>query len=401
MNKRRIIIVGGGASGFFAALNVAEQLPEAEVIILEKTNKLLAKVKISGGGRCNVTHAVFEPKELSTNYPRGEKELLGPFHQFATGDTMAWFADRGVELKMEEDGRMFPVSNSSQTIIDCFLKEAKKWGVVVKTSTEVLSINKNNGFELLTKSKEVIKATDVVLAIGGNPKLKHYDILKKLGHSVKNPIPSLFTFNLPKHASNKLMGLSYLVTVRLKGTDFEENGPLLFTHWGMSGPAILKLSAKAADFLFQKNYQFDFEVDWVEDEPDFIEKQRRNSGNKKIQNTKPLEMPNRLWFYLLQRAAINPDANWGDLNKNEMEQLNNTLRTDPYAANGKTTFKEEFVTAGGIELKEINLKTMESKIVSKLYFCGEVMNVDAVTGGFNFQAAWTSGFLAAQSIANS
>lgn len=400
MSNKRIIVIGGGAAGFFAAINIAELLPDASVCILEKTTKVLSKVKVSGGGRCNVTHACFEPKELSTNYPRGERELLGPFHQFATGDTIAWFSERGVELKMEEDGRMFPVTDSSQTIIDCFEKEVEKKGIEVKLSTEVAKIEKSSNFKLSLKNGGELQADAVVVAIGGNSKIKHYDFLKDLRLQLIDPIPSLFTFNLPKHASNQLMGLSYEVSVRLKGTSFEEFGPLLFTHWGMSGPAILKLSAKAAKWLYDKSYQFEFEVSWLDDAEKFISVNRKKCPSTKLQKQKPNEMPQRLWNYLLSRAGLDQSVNWADLNKSQMESLLKALEADVYQANGKTTFKEEFVTCGGVDLKEINMKTMESKAIKDLYFCGEVMNVDAVTGGFNFQAAWTSGFLVAESIAN-
>ena len=401
MVDRKIIVIGGGAAGFFAAINLAERLPHSRIVILEKTTKVLSKVRVSGGGRCNVTHACFEPKELSSNYPRGEKELLGPFHQFATGDVIAWFAERGVELKMEEDGRMFPVTDSSQTIIDCFEEEVKKRGIQIKFSTEVVKIEKPDKFILTTQNGGAIAADLVVVAIGGNSKVKHYRFLEEIGHKLIDPIPSLFTFNLRKHPSNKLMGLSYYASIRLKGTSFEEFGPLLFTHWGMSGPAILKLSAKAAKWLFDSNYQFEFEVNWLDTVDNFIKENRKNFPSSKVQSKKPEEMPNRLWTYLLERASLSESLNWADLNKNQMQQLTQVLQADVYQANGKTTFKEEFVTCGGVTLKDINMKTMESKKVPGIYFCGEVMNVDAITGGFNFQAAWTSGYVVSEGIANS
>lgn len=396
--KKRIVIIGGGAAGFFSAINIAEKKEEVEVMILEKTNKLLSKVSISGGGRCNVTHACFDPKELTAYYPRGQKELLGPFHQFSTGDTIEWFANRGVELKMEDDGRMFPVSDSSQTIIDCFLAEVKRLGIKIRTSVEVQKIEKKRHFHLTTKVGETINADVLVMATGGSQKLKHYDLLSALGHNIISPIPSLFTFNLPKHASNKLMGVSSDASVRICDTNFEEYGPVLFTHWGMSGPAILKLSSKAARFLHSKSYQFSFEVEWYSDAEGFIEEQRRSRSKQKIANTKFKELPNRLWEYLLTRSTIDLQKNWADLSKKEMLLLKKVLSSDTYQANGKTTFKEEFVSCGGVELSSINMKTMESKLIEGLYFCGEVINVDALTGGFNFQAAWTSGFLVANAI---
>ncbi len=395
--KEKIVVIGGGASGFFAAINIARLNPQTNVVILEKTSKLLSKVKVSGGGRCNVTHACFDPKELSWHYPRGEKELLGPLHHFGVGDIIEWFEERGVELKVEEDGRMFPSSNSSQTIIDCFLEEAKKLAISIKMSTEVLKITKTNNFQLQCKDG-VIEADKIVVGVGGNSKEKHYEFLNELGLNIIAPIPSLFTFNLPKHPSNQLMGLSINATVKLKATDFEEYGPVLFTHWGMSGPVILKLSAKAAKYLFAKSYQFEFAVCWMDNAESFIEEQRKRYGNKLVWKTSLSEIPKRLWTYFIDRASIASDKNWADLNKEEVERLEQVLSNDLYTANGKTTFKEEFVTCGGLELGEVNMKTMESKKVEGLYFCGEVLDVDAVTGGFNFQAAWTTSYRAALAI---
>lgn len=397
--QKKIVIIGGGASGFFAAINLAKAIPDADITLLEKSNQLLSKVKVSGGGRCNVTHAVFDPKELSTNYPRGEREFLGPFNYFAPGDIISWFHERGVELKIEDDGRMFPITDSSQTIIDCFLKEAKHYGVKIKLSSEVTSIGFAEGFKISCKNGEAYEADRLIVCIGGNPKLKHYHFLSEIGHTIVAPIPSLFTFNLPKHPSNQLMGISHSATVSLVGVPYEEHGPLLFTHWGMSGPAILKLSSKAANFLFKKNYQFEYKVGWLDDVQSQMEEKRSLQGATIVGKNKLTEMPLRLWEYLLDRANISKSKKWADLNKGELESLNKTLTSDTYSANGKTTFKEEFVTCGGIDLKEINLKKMASKKVEGLYFCGEVMNVDAITGGFNFQAAWTSAYLAAKAIA--
>jgi predicted Rossmann fold flavoprotein len=399
MNKPKVIIIGGGAAGFFAAINLARLNHHYEVIILEKTQKLLSKVKVSGGGRCNVTHACFEPKELSQFYPRGQKELIGPFNRFAAGDTLAWFSERGVEIKMEDDGRMFPTTDSSQTIIDCFQSEAKKYGVKILTGEEVVKIDRSDQIKVITKSGKTFEVEKLVVATGGNPKSKHYELLTDLGHYIHAPIPSLFTFNLPKHASNDLMGLSYPVTVKLCNTKFEEYGPLLFTHWGMSGPAILKLSSKAAAFLHKNSYQFEYEVDWLGNAEQFIQEHRNTSGSKTLQNTAPIDMPKRLWSYLLERAEVELNKNWADLSREELDSLQELLSADKYRASGKTTFKEEFVTCGGIELKEVNMKTMESKLIPGLYFCGEILNIDALTGGFNFQAAWTSGMLAAEHIA--
>lgn len=396
--RKEILIIGGGASGFFAAINIAESHPDYQVIILEKSNQLLAKVRISGGGRCNVTHACFEPKDLSKFYPRGEKEMLGAFHRFSTGDVIEWFAKRNVELKIEEDGRMFPVSDRSETIIDCFMQAVKDLGIEVRLKSNVKEIQKETRFTVILDDDSKLNADHVVVAVGGNPKLSHYSFISQLGHQIEKPIPSLFTFNLPQSKSNELMGLALDAEVQILGTKYSEYGPVLFTHWGMSGPAILKLSARAAIELYQKSYQFKFQISWLENTEDFLAEVRKNQAAKKLINTKPAEFPNRFWQYLLDRAEVYSGKNWGDLSKNELDRIEGCLTKDIYEANGKTTFKEEFVTAGGIDLKEVNMKTMESKLVDGLFFCGEVMNVDALTGGFNFQAAWTSAWHVAQNV---
>ncbi len=394
----QVIVIGGGAAGFFAAINIANQYPGIKTLILEKSTEVLSKVKVSGGGRCNVTHACFDPNELTFNYPRGEKELLGPFHFFAAGDTISWFSDRNVELHIEEDGRMFPTTNRSQTIIDCFLEEVKRHQITISLKAEVQTVRKNTFFELQLKDGRQLTCEYLIIATGGHHKIKAYELIRQLGHHIQTPIPSLFTFNLPKHESNHLMGISHEATVKLIGTKYEEYGPLLFTHWGMSGPAILKLSSMGAVYLNNCNYRFEYSVEWKPDAESFIEKNRRMQGNKKVYISKPEEMVKRLWHYLLQRAKIDEEYNWADLSKADIDRLQQVLSTDIYQANGKTTFKEEFVTCGGVDLKEVNMKSMESKLISELYFCGEVLNIDALTGGFNFQAAWTTGWLAAQSI---
>lgn len=396
--KQKAIVIGGGAAGFFAAINIAEKNPNIEVIILEKTNKLLSKVKVSGGGRCNVTHACFNPIELVNYYPRGKKELISIFHRFAPGDTIEWFAKRGVELKIEEDGRMFPTTDNSQTIIDCFLSAANKYGVKVLTGVEVSSINKKDQQFIIASKKDKWNADFVVFAMGGSNKLKSYQLVESIGHSIIPPVPSLFTFNLSKHPSNQLMGLSFPATVRIKGTNYEESGPLLFTHWGMSGPAILKLSSQAAVYLNQRSYQFEFEVCWLEGAAGFVQKHRKVSSSKQLKNTKVEGMPQRLWDYLLNRAKINEQLNWADLSKAQMSKLISVLGNDSYRANGKTTFKEEFVSCGGVDLKEVDFKSMQSKVHSNIFFCGEVLNIDALTGGFNFQAAWSTAYVVAESV---
>jgi|SRR5690554_747221 len=395
-----VAIVGGGAAGFFAAINLAEKLPAASIWIFEKSNQLLTKVKISGGGRCNVTHACFDPQELVGFYPRGGKELLGAFHRFAPGDIIDWFDQRGISLKIEEDGRMFPISDKSETIINCFLDEANKRKIKVEKRAELLKISpKGKKWELEINGQQPALFDALLIATGGSAKPKAYDFLATTGHKIIPIVPSLFTFNLPKHPSNELMGLSYEVVVRLKEGDYEESGPLLFTHWGMSGPAILKLSSKAAKLLCKMDYQFEFEVEWINDPAAFINKCRKDSAAQNIDKTQPYLMPQRLWLYLLKRAKVDGSLNWADLKKEAMESLGKTLGNDLYFANGKTTFKSEFVSCGGIYLKEIDFRNMESKLHSNLYFAGEVLDIDALTGGFNFQAAWTTAYIAAESIA--
>ena len=395
---KQVVIIGGGAAGFFTALNLADHIPGAKILILEKSNKLLSKVKVSGGGRCNVTHACFEQKELSTHYPRGEKELLGPFHRFYTSDTIGWFEERGIELKVEEDGRMFPTTDSSQTIIDCFLNEAEAKGISIWKQAEVEAVKEGECFELMLKDGQTLTSDQVVIAAGGHPKRRAYDWIHDIGHQIIEPIPSLFTFNLPKHASNQLMGLAQHAMIAIKGLNAKAYGPVLFTHWGMSGPAILKLSAVAADYLHSREYKFDYEVEWMANAEEYIQIQRKESANIQIHLFKPEGFSKRFWTYLLNKVGISEKLNWADLNKQQLIELESVLEKDLYHADGKTTFKEEFVTCGGVDLKEIDMKTMESKVVDGLYFAGEVINVDGLTGGFNFQAAWTTSYLAALAI---
>jgi hypothetical protein len=402
---KRIAVIGGGAAGFFGAINIKEMLPDAEVIIFEKTNQVLTKVKVSGGGRCNVTHACYDPTELTAFYPRGEKELRGPFHQFMTYDTIEWFANKGVELKTEDDGRMFPVSNQSQDIIDCFLEGCKKNNIPVRLKTELKKIVPlENGFSLEFADKtEQFDA--VLIASGGNSKQSAYNWIAELNHQIITPRPSLFTFNLPKHPITELMGLAVEnVTVSLTDSQFETDGPLLITHWGMSGPAILKLSSHAALELNKRNYQFAYRVNWTgfEDQESMeviLNQYKSENPKRNILKHKATSIPTRLWEYLVQNSVQNPANNWGDCSKKELEQLALNLTAQTFNANGKTTFKEEFVSCGGVDNKEINFKRMESKLIPNLHFAGEVLNIDALTGGFNFQAAWTTAFIAAKAIA--
>ena len=396
-----IIIVGGGAAGFFTAINIVEKNPKLKVAILERGNEVLQKVRISGGGRCNVTHACFEPNELVKFYPRGEKELRGPFHQFCSGDTIEWFEKHGVELKIEDDGRMFPVSNSSQTIIDCFLKATQKLGITVLTGQSVQSIFKKDDFWKIETQNENYIATKLILATGRNPKI--WELLQTFGHAVVSPVPSLFTFNIKDSRIKELPGVAAQVSVKVKDTKLTSTGPLLITHWGMSGPAILKLSAWGARILHDKNYHFTIFVNWLNDietsEAEKILKDLKQENAKKAVSKKsPFDFPNRLWESLVLASGIETETKWADLSKVQLQNLADQLTNASFQVNGKSTFKEEFVTAGGIDLKEINFKTMESKLHENLYFAGEIVNIDAITGGFNFQNAWTSGFILAKNI---
>ena len=396
-----IIIVGGGAAGFFTAINIVEKNPKIKVAILERGKEVLSKVRISGGGRCNVTHACFEPNELVKFYPRGEKELRGPFHKFCSGDTMEWFSNHGVELKIEDDGRIFPVSNSSQTIIDCFIQATQKLGITVLTGQSVQSIFKKDNFWKIETQSENYLAEKLILATGSNPKI--WEMLQTFGHAIVNPVPSLFTFNIKDPRIKELPGVSAEVSIKVKDTKLTSTGPLLITHWGMSGPAILKLSAWGARILFEKSYQFTIFVNWLNDiETDQCEKilkdLKQEHAKKAVSKKSPFEFPNRLWESLVLASGIVEETKWSDLTKVQLQNLANQLTNASFQVNGKSTFKEEFVTSGGIDLKEINFKTMESKIHENLYFSGEIVDIDAVTGGFNFQNAWTSGFILANSL---
>lgn len=396
-----IIIVGGGAAGFFTAINIVEKNPKMKVAILERGNEVLTKVRISGGGRCNVTHACFEPNELVKFYPRGEKELRGPFHQFSSGDTIEWFRKHGVELKVEDDGRVFPVSNSSQTIIDCFLQSAQKLGITILTGQSVQSIFKKENFWKIETQNENYIAEKLILATGSNPKI--WEMLQTFGHAIVNPVPSLFTFNIKDARIKELPGVSAQVSVKVKDTKLTSTGPLLITHWGMSGPAILKLSAWGARILSEKNYQFTIFVNWLndvatDDAEKILKDLKQEHAKKTVSKKSPFDFPNRLWESLVLASGIESETKWADLSKIQLQNLANQLTNSSFQVNGKSTFKEEFVTAGGIDLKEINFKTMESKLHKNLYFAGEIVNIDAITGGFNFQNAWTSGYILANSF---
>lgn len=399
----KITIIGGGAAGFFAAISAKSHFPEAQVCIFEKTSKFLGKVKISGGGRCNVTNATFNTRILSEHYPRGEKFLRKAFEQFNAKDTVDWFESRGVALKTYPDNCIFPLSNESQSIIDCFLNEARRLGIELHLNHSVESIQqKEHGFEIETNQGQH-HAERVIITVGGQPKTTWFSAIETFGHNIIPPVPSLFTFNMPKEPIKTLMGLVVeKARVRIEGQKLLGIGPLLITHWGMSGPAILQLSAWGARILADKDYVCSILVNWLDEtkeEPlrsEFNQIQKVH-GAKMLQNHNPFPIPNRLWLYLLEKNDINVSMRWQDLAGKNANKLINTLINDRYEVQGKTTFKEEFVTAGGIDLAEIEVNTMQSKLVPGLYFAGEVMDIDGITGGFNFQAAWTTGFIAGKS----
>jgi predicted Rossmann fold flavoprotein len=396
-----IIIVGGGAAGFFTAINIVENNAKLKVAILERGKTVLEKVRISGGGRCNVTHACFVPNDLVKFYPRGEKELRGPFHQFCSGDTIEWFEKHGVELKIEDDGRMFPTSDSSQTIIDCFLGLTHKLKIDVLTGQSVQSLFRGDQYWKVETNHDSFSCQKIVMTTGSNPKI--WELLESMNHTIIPPVPSLFTFNIKDNRIKDLMGVSAFANVKVKGTKLEASGPLLITHWGMSGPGILRLSAWGAIILAEKKYQFVIEINWLNDVTfdqamETLKELKQEHAKKVVSKKSPFDFPNRLWESLVLASAIDTETKWADLTKMQLTNLANQLTNGQFQVNGKSTFKEEFVTAGGIDLREINFKTMESKLHENLFFAGEIVNIDAITGGFNFQNAWTSGFVAANSI---
>jgi predicted Rossmann fold flavoprotein len=404
----QIVVIGGGAAGFFGAIACAKVNPAAQVTLIEASRQPLAKVLISGGGRCNVTHACFEPGELVQNYPRGAKALRGAFSRFQAKDTVAWFAAHGVYLKTEADGRMFPVTNTSETIVECLIKAAAKSGVKLRIGTPVSSVQqtlKDGRFELLLKSGEMIKCDRLLLATGSS--LVGYKIARELGHKIEPPVPSLFTFNILDQKLRELAGVSVnSVQLRLSAggkSQLEQTGPLLITHWGLSGPAVLKLSAWGARVLHESRYQTTLLVNWL---PDLHQEQVREKilavkdewGKKAIALHRGVDLPHRLWQYIITRAAITTEDRWAEISNKTLNQLVQELTQGQYVINGKGVFKEEFVTCGGLNLKEVNFQTMESKLVPGLYFAGEILDIDGVTGGFNFQSAWTTAYLAGDAM---
>jgi predicted Rossmann fold flavoprotein len=404
--RKKLLIIGGGAAGFFCAINAARLNPQLDVLIVEKTNKLLSKVKVSGGGRCNVTHACFEMEEMIRRYPRGTQFLKKAFHQFFTTDTLRWFSERGVELKTEPDGRMFPVSNSSQTIIDCLLREVSKYRIEIVLNRDVRKLTVENSlFHVSFSNGEIVNADFVCIACGGYPKSTQFEWITELGHTIEEPVPSLFTFNMPGNPITELMGVvAENVNVKIIGTKLQEQGPLLITHWGMSGPVILRLSAWGARELASRQWKFSILVNWV---AEFNEQSLREKfqelrfeiASQKINSKNNFGLPARLWEFLLVQSGIKPETRWADLPIKDQNKLIRNLCQYECGIAGKTTFKEEFVTAGGIKLSEVSADTMMSKKIPNLFFAGEIIDVDGITGGFNFQHAWTSGFIAAKTIA--
>jgi hypothetical protein len=397
----KIAIIGGGAAGFFAALTCASYHPDYQIVILEKTTKLLSKVKVSGGGRCNVTHACFNRFELVKYYPRGEKFLKSAFSQFMPQDMLEWLAKQGVKTKTEADGRVFPVSDDSQTIIDCFMNQAQNRHIQIRTQAEVTQIvpQANQKIQIQINHQTNQTYDRVIVTTGGAPKPSGWTWLADLGHTIVPPVPSLFTFNMPQNPIKDLMGVATQANVKVVNTKLNETAPLLITHWGMSGPAVLRTSAWGARVLADLNYQFVVRIHWLPQlTPAEVGQQLadlKTQNSKKILNEN-FNLPKRLWEFLLDKANINPEKRWNELAKVELNRLNEILINDRYAVNGKTTFKEEFVTCGGVSLGNVNPETMQSKVVPNLYFAGEVLDIDGVTGGFNFQAAWTTAFIAGQ-----
>ena len=401
MEFKKVAVIGGGAAGFFAAISVKENHPSHQVILFEKTSKVLSKVRISGGGRCNVTHDCSDIPTLCDAYPRGGKKLKSIFYQFNINDTVDWFKTRGIPLKTETDGRMFPITDNSQSIIDCLESEIKHLNVTLKFGQTIKNIEQDEKeWKLNFKDQPSQNFDFVIVATGGSPKINGFNWLKNLGHNIISPVPSLFTFNMPQETIKKLMGLVVEnARIKINNTKIITQGPLLITHWGMSGPAILKASAFGARELSKCDYKFEIQVNWVnETNTEILFNKLQDFSQlypqKSIGWQEAFLLPNRLWNFLLTKIEISSEKKWNEVGKKKFRQLVNILTQDTFKISGKTTFKEEFVTCGGIDLNEIDLKTMQSKIAKNIYFAGEVIDVDAITGGYNFQAAWSSGFVA-------
>ena len=398
-----VAIIGGGAAGFFAAIAAKENFPDAKVTIYEKSQKLLSKVKISGGGRCNVTNGCTDIKELALAYPRGGKKLRKAFGKFNTLHTMEWFESRGIPLVIQDDNCVFPVSQDSQSIIDCFFFETKRLGINIKIGCGVKTLlpkNQQWKMDFINSSTESRIVDKIIIATGGSPKRSGLEWLEKMGHTIEEPVPSLFTFNMPNEPVKELMGIVIEdVSLNIQGTPLKSSGPLLITHWGMSGPAILKLSAFGARTLSEKKYSFNLQVNWVHiQNSELVADELRNIceeyANKKLSNYRPYALKERLWIYLIEKCEFTKEITWSQIGKKGINKLMNILTNDVYEVKGKTTFKEEFVTCGGISLDNINFKTMQSNICPNIYFAGELLDIDGITGGYNFQAAWTTAFIA-------
>ncbi len=415
MKPLNVAIIGGGAAGFFAAISCKAHHPSANVTIYEKTNKVLSKVKVSGGGRCNVTHACFSNAQLVKFFPRGGNQLKKAFSQFSTKETVEWFESRSVKLKTEEDNRIFPVTNNSQTIIDCLVKETQKLGIEIRMNMVVSSIRKIDSiavsdgiyfapFEIGLNDSEIIHADKIIIATGGSPKLSGFKWLEDLGHAIVPPVPSLFTFNMPHESITALMGISVgSAAIKIQGAKLTSEGPLLIAHWGMSGPAVLKLSAFGARILNEMNYCFTVLVNWLgamneQQVREQLSIEMEFARARKTAGKNPFGIPNRLWLFFLDKLEISHEKKWSELSKKELNKLINLLTNDEYKVEGKTTFKEEFVTCGGVSLNDVSTETMESKKCLGLYFAGEVLDIDGLTGGFNFQSAWTTGYIAGKCV---
>jgi predicted Rossmann fold flavoprotein len=399
-----IVIVGGGAAGFFAAIAAARADGNCKVSLFERTSQFLSKVRISGGGRCNVTHALFDPRMFTTRYPRGERELISPFHRFSADDTIAWFEARGVRLKREEDGRIFPVTDSSETVIDCLIKEAKAAGVrlFIRRGIETVRVRTGGGFDLKLTDGESTACDRLLLATGGCRSIGGAELARSLGHAIEPPVPSLFSLHIPASWLRSLPGIS-VSDVELSAEKLRERGSLLITHNGISGPAVLRLSAWGARILHEKEYRFSLRVNWI---PHVTENElrtefqsrRQMEPTRRVNNSSIGGIPSRLWEKLVSNAGIFPETTWTSLTRAGMNELIRQLRATELEVDGKSLNKEEFVTCGGVRLREINFKTMESRVTPRLYFAGELLDIDGITGGFNFQAAWTTGWIAGHAM---